>query len=243
MTTSASLQSHEPACSPNSSEEIESRPGTPETKLTTFSPDDVRGLPKITPGGLLRANIPPAFSLKHESTAVSPEKGTVHASVQHSSQDPFLATSSLSLAKPRVGESSKLSPTASAFTPFVMRELKPPAGMTDTGLSPASTSISQDGSSSSGNLTSLSIYGPSTGSSGVQSLMPFTPGSDGPLSSARLPIHPEGYTGPGGVSDQQGHFSSDVPCSRIMTIGRLPRHTSHTELEKVLNVRPESSEC
>ncbi|EGC48275.1 meiosis protein MEI2 [Histoplasma capsulatum var. duboisii H88] len=89
------------ASSPHSSDEAASRNGSPETKLTAFSPEDLRLKSRFESGravcGPLDGNQRPFFSINN---------GAGH----HQGQDPFLST-------PSSAGRAQLSPTATSFTP------------------------------------------------------------------------------------------------------------------------------
>ncbi|QSS62495.1 hypothetical protein I7I51_02232 [Histoplasma capsulatum] len=89
------------ASSPHSSDLAASRNGSPETKLTAFSPEDLRLKSRFESGrafcGPLDGNQRPFFSINN---------GVGH----HQGQDPFLST-------PSSAGRAQLSPTATSFTP------------------------------------------------------------------------------------------------------------------------------
>ncbi|KAL8746803.1 MAG: hypothetical protein Q9190_001208 [Brigantiaea leucoxantha] len=111
-----SAHRHDSSSSPNSAQGTESHHGTPETKLTVLSPEELCADQKSANRGILRNNCPPAFSLGAVPAKASP-RGKVPKHVFSSQQhDPFV-TPKASLATLSTIASPRLSPTASAFTP------------------------------------------------------------------------------------------------------------------------------
>ena len=104
------------SASPNSSEEIDSHRGTPATKISAFSPEDDVESFKVANHGIIRSNVPPAFNLVHTNTNFS-TKNKVGENTSLVFQDPFISASlSNDATQPSTG-ASKLSPSASDFTP------------------------------------------------------------------------------------------------------------------------------
>ena len=107
---------HGISTSPNSSEEVDSHRGTPATKISAFSPEGNLESFKVATHGIIRSNVPPAFNLVHTNTNFS-ANGKVGENTSLVFQDPFVSLSfSSNVTQPSTGV-SKLSPSASDFTP------------------------------------------------------------------------------------------------------------------------------
>lgn len=226
-----------PSASPNSSEEVESHHGTPATKLSPFSPDQVLEDLKHVNQGIVRARVPPPFVLAREQSNFGPN-GKAGNSTLPGSQDPFLSVPSLSSNTQSSGDGSKLSPNASTFTPTSLIE-----------------SVSSNGTSSSSTFQyplSAPICG--IGIQGLDFLSPMSRSNNlqyGPIGkksflsgSNNTTISPT--TQPAGSafgtlvtnvgSIKLGQFSTDVPKSRSLMAGPVSKATSAKEIEKLLGV-------
>lgn len=226
-----------PSASPNSSEEVESHHGTPATKLSPFSPDQVLEDLKHVNQGIVRARVPPPFVLAREQSNFGPN-GKAGNSTLPGSQDPFLSVPSLSSNTQSSGDGSKLSPNASTFTPTSLIE-----------------SVSSNGTSSSSTFQyplSAPICG--IGIQGLDFLSPMSRSNNlqyGPTGkksflsgSNNTTISPT--TQPAGSafgtlvtnvgSIRLGQFSTDVPKSRSLMAGPVSKATSAKEIEKLLGV-------
>ncbi|KAL9595799.1 MAG: hypothetical protein Q9219_006214 [cf. Caloplaca sp. 3 TL-2023] len=109
-----SSRHHDPSSSVNSAD-VESHYATPETKLTTLSPEDMHSSKGNSTHAILESNEPPAFLLGAVPTkGGSKRKGT--KSTAAGNQDPFVTINSSSTA---VGSSEppKLSAVAAPFKP------------------------------------------------------------------------------------------------------------------------------
>ncbi|KAL8710485.1 MAG: hypothetical protein Q9220_004917 [cf. Caloplaca sp. 1 TL-2023] len=115
----ASSYHHDPSSSVNSAE-VDSHRGTPDTKLTNLSPEDLRTdrSSVVNQGTLRSSQQPPPFTL-----GPVPAKGTFKAKAPAPApasatlQDPFV-TSKPGLPATCITEPLKLSPAAPAFTPL-----------------------------------------------------------------------------------------------------------------------------
>lgn len=103
--------------SPHSSDEAESHRGTPDTKLTGYSPEDVRDTERsVDVINVVDQNGPPAFAILPTTSETSPQSHGVFKAT--SSQDPFVTVSRSMNGSKRRNDPPKLSPTASSFTPL-----------------------------------------------------------------------------------------------------------------------------
>ena len=213
------------SASPNSSEEVESHHGTPATKLSPFSPDEVPEEPKHISQGIVRTRVPPPFVLARDQSNFGPN-GKSGSAIVPGSQDPFLSISDLSSNAKSSGDASKLSPNASTFTPTSLIE----------------SASSNSNSSSSGCYHPLSASVCGIGSQGLDFFSPksrsinFQPALSGkkrvlydPNSSPGTPITNLG-------SIKLGQFSTDLSKSRSLMAGPVGRATSAKEIEKLLGV-------
>ena len=213
------------SASPNSSEEVESHQGTPATKLSPFSPDQVPEEPKHVNQGIVRTRVPPPFVLARDQSNFGPN-GKSGKSMMPGSQDPFLSVPNLSSNTQSSSDGSKLSPNASTFTP--------------TSLIESASSNSKSSHSAFQYPLSAPICG-----IGLQGLDIRTPKSrtnnlqhgpndkksflSGPISSFGTLVTHVG-------SIKLGQFSTDVPKSRSLMAGPVSRATSAKEIEKLLGV-------
>lgn len=217
--------------SPNTSDDAESHRGSPDTKLTVFSPEDVSMVKKTTAGEDVDNDGPPAFTIRSNNSKCSP-KG--RASFKTSdSQDPFITVVGLTTGSRNCGERPKLSPTASSFTPFGAVGMAPGAATTtpgrlgyapstSTGVSFLNTNSLPDGTSGD---THLKQYLQSVASEAAK----ITPIGQRPASGPSTP-----------TKDCEHHdanlFSVDTKVSRSLIIGNVSRKTSGKELSEFFDV-------
>lgn len=218
---------------------VESHRGTPGTKVTEFSPEDVRGEPKMDGKAIANAKFPPTFALQGVPVKVSPngKAGTTRGMGNH---DPFTSGSSVLAVNGNPSAGIKLSPTAAAFKPFQSTNQlavinanhrgfpdRQAAGVPSVGQQPAITStvsylnatsvpdlhphrkFTEDHSHLSGGLPQPPIAPPSH----TQSSVPL----NGGLSSLGLP-------------------SADVASSRYLKISNVPKVTSQQNLTEIFSV-------
>ena len=102
--------------SPNSSEELDSNQATPATKVSVFSPHDIREALKPSNIGIVRSKVPPAFVLTQPQPTFTQNIQTPNGT-SCATQDPFVSGPSLSATTQSSTDTSRLSPTASTFTP------------------------------------------------------------------------------------------------------------------------------
>lgn len=199
--------------SPDSSEEAESNDVTPATKLSPLSPRDVYDRTKSMSTGIVRPKVPPAFNLKSSQSNLT-AIDQVHSHSPSTLQDPFVTGPRARLTDSSYVGSSKLSPTASLFTPgsrLIHGHVS---------SDPTSTARWNEGSPSSwsgstgDNVTSIT----------ASSLRPWIPRRlpDGKPAWSNGPISPAAGTGgtscplARGWSVQFGSFSSESGVSRMI---------------------------
>ncbi|KAL8737937.1 MAG: hypothetical protein Q9181_001200 [Wetmoreana brouardii] len=222
---------HQPASSVNSAD-VESHHGTPETKLTVLSPEDMRTNMGGTPQNPPRSNNPPAFLLGAIPMKENP-KGKGPNPVLAGYQDPFVTL------KPGSTPASssdvpKLSPVAPAFTPLrlasnasegtISNTLKVPGTSSPGAIAytPSSQPPAPVNPETRCGETSLEKYHSSVTSGTHLSRSSQTSSSSFHSSGAMRQLI------------RSGHFSSDSPISRSLMISQIDRRTPVTELESLL---------
>ena len=217
--------------SPSSSETVNSAQNTPETKLTAFSPEELRSGYKVTSSGLVRPSNPPPFSLNVYPKA-SPSGKTSNVPALGSG-DPFVSTSTSMSASHLPQSGRKLSPVASSFTPLGSgsREGSLLGSATRQNFFlPASTSNTSLGSSI------IDVGGPSPRTNRFPGkLVPY---DDHSASSADVtPRQSKAImASPHKKFLKVGQFSSDVQTSRYIFIKNVSPKTSVAELEQLFHV-------
>lgn len=224
------------SASPNSSEEVESHHGTPATKLSPFSPDQVPEEAKHVHQGIVRTKVPPPFVLARDQSNFGPN-GKAGNAIVPGLQDPFLSVPRLSSNTQSSADGSKLSPNASTFTPTSLIESASSNGKSSSSAFkyPLSAPIGGIG------LQGLGFLSPTSRSYNVQhDLSGKNCFLSGPKSSFGGPITDVGSTKLGQFSTDAklGQFSTDVPKSRALMAGPVSRATSAKEIEKLLGVSP-----
>lgn len=225
------------SASPNSSEEVESHHGTPATKLSPFSPDQVLEDLKHVNQGIVRARVPPPFVLARDQSNFGPN-GKAGSFIAPGSQDPFLSVPTLSSNTQSSGDGSKLSPNASTFTPTSLIESVSSNGTpsSSTFQYPLSAPICATGIQGLDLLSLMSHsnnlrYGP-IGKKNV-----LSGPSDTTISPTSLPaVSSFGSLVANVGSIKQGQFSTDVAKSRSLMAGPVSRATSAKEIENLLGV-------
>ena len=225
------------SASPNSSEEVESHHGTPATKLSPFSPDQVLDDLKPANQGIVRAKIPPPFVLARNQSNFGPN-GNSGNSIVPGSQDPFLSVPNSSSNTQSSGDLSKLSPNASTFTPTSLIESvsSNATSSSSTFQYPLSAPVCGTGTQVLGFISPVSRshnlqYGP----------IGKKPVSSGPHDTTILPLSlPAGYSfsipGRSEGSIKLGQFSTDVSKSRSLRAGPVSKATTAKDIEKLLGV-------
>lgn len=224
---------HDPSSSVNSAD-AESHHGTPETKLTALSPDELHFNHFSTTQGAHRSNQPPAFSL-----GAVPAKGASRGNAVQSSatgfQDPFVTTKSV-LATAGSSHQPKLSAIAPSFTPQGHAETIGRDIFSHTLVVP-------------GVNTSNGVGGyPSTGLHAVP-VIPETPYGQLPFEGyhphGAISMHrpPSDQTSPFSMHSpmlehqqtKSGQFSSDGPISRLVMVSHIDHTTPARSLETIFN--------
>lgn len=226
---------HDPSSSVNSAD-AESRHGTPETKLTALSPEELQFNHFSTAQGTLKSNQPPTFSI-----GAVPAKGTSRANPTQSSaasyQDPFV-TAVPALAAAGSSEQPKLSAIAPSFTPLGYAEFIGGGNVPNTLMAPVFNTSRGVGVYPQPGLLSVPV-------------IPETPYGQVSFeeykSPAAMSIHrsPSDQTSPSSmhspVLDRQqlksGQFSSDNPLSRLVMVSQIDQNTPISNLETIFNVR------
>ncbi|KAL9613748.1 MAG: hypothetical protein Q9167_001762 [Letrouitia subvulpina] len=230
---------HGISSSPNSAQGTDSRHGTPETKLTAFSPEDLRTDQKPTNRITLRSDLPPVFSLSAVPAKASPKGKASHSDVSPQQHDPFVTTKA-ELTAYSTSEPPKLSPTASAFTPMGFRDYKPGNIISHTLIVPSNTS---DGATDThANASRLSPLSAPITSSGHLSLQRC-------LSSTTTTSSSSVTSQPMSIPSQKPFFSGDEPfpfqfsstngLSRALIISQVDRDVSNREFIELFKFRSE----
>ncbi|KAI9718973.1 MAG: hypothetical protein M1812_003858 [Candelaria pacifica] len=236
-----------PSSSPHTSEN--SPAGTPETRLTAFSPEDYRTSEKVGGGPIYpKKSGPPTFSLEPahgdvvgytNSSNAKPGLpnanpivfhlfGPPEISSGHESRDPFLSESA-NAQRNSLQHHQKLSPTASTFTPI-------------NGLDPRTSGFGQ---SSHTARQANAVASTKTGYLDVAAT-PIAAGSHGPHlmrylnSVASNSVQPNGQSPsskPTTPTKARSPFSTDNKLSRSLVIERISRKTSGQELIDFFNVQ------
>lgn len=102
--------------SPRTSDEAESHRGTPDTKLTVFSSEEVCSPHTSVGGDPVGQGGPPTFTIKPIHPKSSPNANGSFK--PYGSQDPFVVVHGPIAGSKLSHEAPKLSPTASSFTPL-----------------------------------------------------------------------------------------------------------------------------
>lgn len=232
-----SAQQPPPTGSPNSSEEIESHHGTPETKISSFSPEDFRNQPKSSAYGTVRASLPPAFSLSQSQDMTSPTSKLGNLAL-FGSQDPFISLPGCASAGRGDNDPPKLSPVASTFTPFKYQDPTP------TNIAPDVLTISIPRANA---LPTISKHGntaptpaSTAGSATNESEKHSMPSNSEVLMSSRSQSNSSGSSSIPTSFEAEftkfGHFSSDGETSRSLVLSHIPRTTPTHDINGFFNV-------
>ena len=209
--------------SPSSSEAVGSHQNTPETKLTAFSPEELRsgyGAPKT---GTVRPNIPPAFTLSVYPGPVSNDQ-TSNTSGRASS-DPFVGPSSIGgiglNSSLSTNDLPKLSPAATSFTPLGRPHLSLPAAATKHRDEITQPLVATSGpSATTGNLASEGT-----------AVTAATEVNQAAASQSLLPSQADASTFP-----KVGDFTSDYDISRYLSVKQIALTTTVSEIQTIFNV-------
>ena len=211
------------AGSPSSSEAVGSQQNTPETKLTAFSPEELRSEHRAVKTGLARSNIPPAFALNLYSRPNSSHEAG--SSSVHASSDPFIGPSSTIGGGLSSSLSStdlpRLSPVATSFTPYGHQNLSFPASAVkhrdETHESRAATPRPN------GTLSRLPSQGTSS-SVAIEAIQTAVPQAH-QANQSLIAVFPK-----------YGEFSTDHETSRYISIKRIANTTPLSEIQAIFNV-------
>ena len=215
-------------CSPHSSEGGASYRSTPETKLTAFSPEDLRGEPKAIANSGIKIKLPPAFILHAASNKVN-FVGRVTDLASTEIHDPFTTSRkahqcvTTSIARP------KLSPTAISFTPSF--DIEQPRSLKDSQRFHESVPPGQRvGISAVSYLNATSV--------------PDTAPLDSKLGNRSLVATPEAFLSPirplastcTGIATQANESSKALGNSRYLMISNISKNVSIAELNEIFTV-------
>ena len=234
----ASTQQHATSGSPISSEEIESHHGTPETKLSTLSPEVFSTQPKVGAYGAVRSHpLPPAFSLNHAQGKSTSKTKSSNLNI-FGSHDPFV-TNPNSVSDGRGSNNPpKLSPVASSFTPHKFQE------QVSINAKPHGSNVSvlkSNGQVGSSGLSHIAAtLAPGTASTiGDSGKPPVMAGTEVPELTASQPdffVPLNSYTSIEGPYTKMGRFSSDDESSRSLVISQIPQTTSSKDIDGFFSV-------
>lgn len=215
--------------SPNSSEDVESRHGTPETKLSVFTPEEFRVHQKSSLYAAARLNFPPPFALgSPHGKQNSPLK--MGKTISFGSQDPFVVDPNAVSTVQTIELPPKLSPTASSFTPLKLEGGSPGRRILhDLPTQPHKTG-SQSGTPNLSAYTAPSFFPDSANlEKHHRPIAELAPTQAAPApSSSQLSIEV--------VPPKFGLFSSDGGTSRSVMISQVSRNTSTKEIQDFFSV-------
>ncbi len=235
-------QQHAPSGSPNSSEEVESHHGTPETKISSYSPEDFRVQPKVGTYGMVRGSLPPTFALSQSQDKSSP-KAKLGNLALFGSQDPFVTSLGFASAGRGANDQAKLSPVASSFTPFKFMEQTQVDTIPDVLSISVPRANAHPGIFNLGNLGHLATTPVSVSASATSEVenYPMPSSSEVHVASSSQSIQPATSSGNSFFETEPikiGEFSSDGLTSRSLVISHIPRTTSANEVDAFFNVGP-----
>ena len=221
--------------SPNSSEEVESHHGTPATKLSVFSPENVRTEYKASAYAVGESSLPPTFSLRPVPGKCSP-KDKARISSVFGGSDPFTTTSTASFSTQSLQDAPKLSPIASSFMPMGLQGIAVGNVGANTSTGPSPT-YKVEG-------TTPTLYSPKA------PLERNTATSQPELKELLYSITNTALVSPTNQSSASslessspeigriefGQFSSESNVSRHLMITQVARNTSVEEFDTLFNV-------
>ena len=223
------------AASPNSSEEVESHHGTPATKLSPFSPENVHDL-KAGGHGIARSNVPPAFNLVRTNTNFSP-KGKAGKTTSLGAHDPFVSAPALPASTRTSSDASKLSPTALNFTPASRHGLSSGHGV------PVSASIRQHIAAAPVLLALPPVLQTFPNhATATNRMLSGPPGADMLSPGILSPSSMDGFGLRVGEL-KNGQFSSDGGASRALMISQITPGTSVKDIQAIFNVSLSNLSC
>ncbi|KAI9836681.1 MAG: hypothetical protein M1819_001317 [Sarea resinae] len=247
--------------SPRSSDDNESHQGTPETKLTAFSPEDTRNGEKADKvSQTTNFEIPPTFSLAstgpsslksnlpegyHDRPKSNSNKPAVfHLFGPQELKDPFIAGKGPQQLTGHI-EHQKLSPTASAFTPLGMAATFRPsfadsakAGISSplSPLTPRMNGMEHGNQSGVSYLNATSVPEETAGDSHLKFLNSVASAPGAIPAPAARPIGSRPSSVSNSPAKVRGSFSMDHHVSRSLIIERIPRSILGTELGEFFDV-------
>lgn len=215
--------------SPNSSEDVESRHGTPETKFSVFTPEEFRVQQKSSLYGVGRLNFPPPFTLgSPHGKQNSPLK--MGKTISSGNQDPFVVDPNAVSTVQNIELPPKLSPTASSFTPLKLEGGSPDHRVIHDLPMPPHKTGSHSGSSNLSAYTAPSSHPASANlekhHGPVAELAPNHAASAPSSSQLSIEVAPPKF----------GLFSSDGGTSRSVMISQVSRNTSTQEIQDFFSV-------
>lgn len=218
---------------------VDSHRGTPGTKVTEFSPEDVRSEPKADGKGIGKAKFPPTFSLQGVPVKTSPngKVATIRSLANH---DPFTTGSSVLTVNGNPSAGIKLSPTAAAFKPLQSTTQLAVINATHPGF-PDSNSLGVPSVGQQTRGTSTVSY---LNATSVPDLYPHRKITENlsyiSAGPAQPPIAPPAHshssgTLNGGVSSQ-ALPSADISSSRYLKVSNVAKVTSQKNLCEIFSV-------
>lgn len=228
-----SASCHHTSGSTNSSEEIESQHGSPETKLTAFSPEDVRLKTRLAEYKTVRSNLPPAFALGQPQDHPGSTNGVVN--IDHfGSQDPFVTNSGAVYRPCSPRPQPRLSPDASSFTPLESREWGSSSGLKSNWESTITSPQYQGSISRTSYLPRTSTCGALANDGSPEQLR--VPTMSKSLASQIGPVSQNTALKIEVVPVKMGFFSSDGETSRSLIISDVSPRTSPKEVDEFFSV-------
>lgn len=225
-----SASCHHTSGSTNSSEEIESQHGSPETKLTAFSPEDVRLKTRLGEYKTVRSNLPPAFALGQSQD----HPGSIVNIDSFGSQDPFVANSGVVYRPRSPRPQPRLSPGASSFTPLESREWGSGLGLKSEWESTITSPQYQGNTLKTGYLPRVSTFGAPANDGGSEQLR--VPTMSKSLASQLGPMPQNAALKIEVVPVKIGYFSSDGETSRSLIISDVSARTFPKEVDEFFSV-------
>lgn len=222
--------------SPHSSEEADSHHGTPETKLTAFSPEDIHVEQNIATASARKPTLPPTFTL-HQLPVKAIAYGEASGRVVFGSNDPFVSTSTYSLNRRISGDTPKLSPTASSFTPVGLAKCFNRTVEACAVEPPMPTSTCTNTNSTVSYLTATSVPDTMSSSPQLKKYLQSVAAEAGLSPIGKRPATaPSSPTKILEVSSTANQFSSDVSTSRSLIVSQIDRTTPAKELSDFFSV-------
>ena len=213
-----------------SSRDAESHAGTPDTKLTTFSPEDIRSGPRVTANSGIKVNLPPPFTLQNVPPRAHANGRSLRLAA--SAQDPFTSSSSVLATNKNTIDGLRLSPTALSFTPLASTK-----SQTAKNLEQNRSALQQGDSTTSADHLRASPVPDANGQDTMLRHSLLSVPAEPLLSpiGQRTPFSPTGAT-PTENSLSSGKFSNLGESSRYLMVSHVLRDTTSKEIDEVFNV-------